>query len=628
MRVALVWGGVCLCSCGISRSMGDADYNPHVFRDYAEDMEDMAFLWQKVSEDDFCQLMRCVELTTEVDKEVVRDLKSSLEQVVQHLNIKDIPAPELVFVRSKGPLHHHLVAHSGGGFDLISPEIRSRHFTQFIKGEFHPVPFRQASKIINVLDETQQKYLLAKLDGMHSVDQLSEDDINYLMEPMQLSDFGVYPEGIVRMMNKIFSDKMNFYYDQPNKQIHYKTLKSGEGSEFNWQAEGIYFYRKINKIIYVLNQPPSEIVYDQLLIHLLWEVAAYYNVHFGKMARLKVYPNEPTVQIVSDKNLQRRQGRVNPITTLTIEETQRIFRDQPYVMKKYDANYAPEIFILLHFLEVSQEVMHHEAGIQEGARLGLMSESPAVRRFAEKFRRTKMWNEYKNRINLISDSPPDDQHKKQQLIEAFSQHNLSFLKVIGDLYDDVPLPLIQEAEALIAEVYKSRGMDAFFLFEIHSIGEAVGSLARSLSRVSFQNGELLDSIAREVSYWLISKRGANLDSYFKLFSQMIESYKSSYNRRRSDMIQSQAYPYYRVFEIDELITYFLSILKKPFTSYENYLFWGVSNTDKTRCLLDVQYQDNLLDYYSFHYVTARSGTPQIICLRVLNMRKEWLRHGR
>ena len=81
-----------------------------------------------------------------------------------------------------------------------------------------------------------------------------------------------------------------------------------------------------------------------------------------------------------------------------------------------------------------------------------------------------------------------------------------------------------------------------------------------------------------------------------------------------------------MFVRDEKIVYYLSFIAEPAHIYTNYLMRVLPSVEKARCQLAAQFEDNLLEHYSFFYASAPVRSTTMLCARVLNIKKEVYRH--
>ena len=199
--------------------------------------------------------------------------------------------------------------------------------------------------------------------------------------------------------------------------------------------------------------------------------------------------------------------------------------------------------------------------------------------------------------------------------------------IVANHYEQMPKYLLKELEQSILHHYSTRSpsLELFYYLEV-DVKEMMSRFISAAQQYSFPVGEMLDLVVPDIHQWLIEDRGGLSVVEFEQFTQVLESAKRSYNRQRQQMITLKAYPYYQILKYDELMVYLLTILNKPVSLYENYLMMGLSAAQRTRCQLEMQYHDNLLEYYSSYYVSHPYDAAIVACFRIINIKKELLRH--
>ena len=513
-----------------------------------QNYEDISFLWQTVSMTDFCQAVLCEQFDEQTDKEVVFRLKGVLQKVVDGLAIKQIPRPELVFVSQENHLRHHLSSYSMNPYDGYVGEDRS-YFSQFVRGEFHPISLRPYPEKMEGVDESlfEEGYedsmgnniLRVTPRGLHSSQSIPEREIEMIHSVNELSASGaqqITGDHMASMFKSIFGDRIHFRYDHTDTAILFsKILREGRidpSSSFDWRADGIYVERKLNKIVFSGRQSPSEVPWERLLIELMWEIFAYYEVHFGKTSRFFIYPTEVKVPIVTDVDRRRRAGGIKPLEQMSPGDASRVFRTEPFTMKHEHLELSPEIFALLYFLEMHSLHLWNQVGnsLNTGA---VFIHSPEAQKFIYKFQQTEIWQDYKVQIEAMKKQATND--KDLSFIQSMLHHRGIFLTMIASRYNEVPVALLEELERLIFQFYSrsSTSLDVYYLSQT-SVETALLKFRNKISPLG-----IITFISKEVSHWLDEKRGGSFRYYMKLFSQILEAHKNSYNRLRANMIDSE-----------------------------------------------------------------------------------------
>lgn len=595
-------------------------------RPYHEDFSNLTILWQQVPMEQYCQVMHCVSYGgVGPDQDVAKGLRQVLRKVLAWMNVTAIPRPELAVVE------RHQTQ-----FLLVQPTLgytRPRQdeyplFAQFIKGEYHPVPFRGEGTPAE--HQEGDHLLLIRGDGLTRVEFLSEyETLRLSADPQLIPAQGDYisPQRIVRLLERAYGLAMNFSYDPAQQTIYYSSKKLKSGSAFQWEAEGIYIQRKVNKINILKGENLSEIPFQHLVIELLWQVIMYYENHLYKHAGISMYPDQPHIEIITDQNKNRKFGRVLPIKTIPKKELGLIFTPKPYVLKHRELKFSPELFLMIYLLEFQAYQMLIQNQDHDVGAFPLFITSASSHKFIDQFKQTQIWQQLSQQF-LGSYSPQNQRgmsaRDRQIMLERFSA---TYLMLVAYYYEKIPVHLLQDLERSMIDHYTtvSNSFGLISLLEIDSV-DIINRYVERSKLLKIPVVQILDFLSNDIQQWLTQKQGENPVGEFIQLTQRIESSKRWYNLKRQKMIDLKAYPYYQYLSHDELMVYFLERLGHSVAVYENYLMRFLTKTQKARCLLDLQYQEDLLEYYNMFYVSYPQDKATMICLRVMNIRKEHRRH--
>lgn len=633
------WLGSILSGCaGQPWQLGPASSGPEAgsrlqaLRPYHEDFSDLTILWQQVPMEKYCQILTCVRFEgTGPDQDVVRGLKQVLRQVLTWMNVTAIPRPELAVVK------RHQTQ-----FLLVQPSLgyqRPRQdeyplFAQFIKGEYHPVPFRDEGASSQSddpsSDEESDYLLLVRGDGLTRVEFLSEyETLRLSADPHLIPAQGDYisPQRIVQLLERAYGLAMRFSYDPSQQIIYYQSKKPQSGSKFQWEAEGIYLQRKVNKINMLMGHNFSEVPFQHLVIEMLWQVIMYYENHLYKHASTSMYPDRPVIEIITDQNKNRKFGRVLPIKTIPKQELGLIFSPKPYVLKHRELKLSPEVFLMIYLLEFQAYQMLIQNRDHDVGSMPFFITSEASYQFIEKFKKTQLWQQLSQQFLAGHASQNQRGVSGQDRELMLRRFSATYLMLVAYYYEKIPLHLLEDLEQIMIDHY-TMASSTFGILSLLDI-DAIDVIDRYVERSKFLKipvVQILDFLSDDIQQWIAQKQGKHPVSELTQLSQRVESSKRWYNLKRQKMIDLKAYPYYQYLSHDELMVYFLDRLGHSLDIYENYLMRFLTKTQRARCLLDLQYQEDILEYYNMFYVSYPQDKATMICLRVMNIRKEHRRH--
>lgn len=591
----------------------------------SEDLSYASALYREVSKKHFCEALQCMEFEEDShDRQVLNKLIDDFEAVLDGLDIKGIPRPELVYIHPDNM----------GNRKLHSASARPRDgYTSLKEGHFFEMMYRELLSVITEYDDQalvsdRVGYLTLHLNGVSHAQKFNTLDFDLMELPpvlIQDEDSQVQPEQIENLLNGVLGDRFGFRYSDSEHQMRIWGKKSdstsslldlgGSSSFFNWNSNGISVERKFNKIIFMSYKAPRHIPYSQLLIELLWEIYGYYEIGFVASARPSILIDERRVKVYSAS--QQRTSKPKPLISANMNEIMKIFTSQPYSLRKPEHMISPELWSLFYFLEAYLHYYLAQNSISS-ARKGLFFESSVARNFMNQFKQTPLWRDYESDIRALM-------NKTQNAREAEKIHyNMThqtgvFMQIISSEYENSSASLVLSLEKDFIEFYKNgtpyqRILESLGVTDMKAFDEFFDSLTSSHLWA--------EDMARDLLEWLTRFKGRDFAEVLAHFSNEIEDRKRIYNQKRQIMIQNKAVPKYVEYYRDEMIVRYLDLLGLTPKIYEQYLLRNLSDVEKSRCLMVLTYEEDLFEYYQISFFSGDPQSVSVLCGRILNLRKE------
>ncbi|MCY4380348.1 MAG: hypothetical protein OXC40_02100 [Proteobacteria bacterium] len=583
-----------------------------------------AILWHKISMERFCQLMSCVSSLSEENEKIFHRLNEAMNTIHHKLGFQNIPKPDLVMINAPQQ-QRHLLRDSGGKKSGIS---RPNNFFFVISAQSYPFQIKSKSlppknskrSRLNTFILAIDDFNIGALNNNHILKMNATRTNNYINHKK------ITHQQFATLLNELFHGQYQFNIHNPENKpvIMVDDINDSpfQRVSFHWQAREIYFERKFNKIVLMHNHPFLYLEdYDQLLNEMLWQLYNYYG--FDQRTSVPVLTGGLTTTFVSDKNNGRRGGGENKIfDQINVAESRAIFRPYDHKMKHPDLQFSPAIFELIFILDlftIAQVIASHDIGDLTFMNTNefkkyFYSFNQAITPFYRQIKSSSIWQTY---VEHYKQSNAEQTH---QLLDL----PIILFKIIADMYDQISPEFIKAFEFSINKFYEGQ----YFPYDKIFSPEVIRHLAKTSLLKLHSIHNIDEHIIQEMALWIIRKNTQNFTYHMHLFSYHIEELNQTYNQRRQLLFKNHAYPYSKGLERDETIVHYLSLLGKSEQPLIDYILRDVSDIDRARCLLRLNLTDNLLDYYDPNLFFSAHTSPAFACARVLNIKKEVLRHQR
>ncbi|MCY4380309.1 MAG: hypothetical protein OXC40_01900 [Proteobacteria bacterium] len=609
--LVLIW-------CVVTVSIGGQVYS--IDRKNRPSTKKFSVLWEQVSKEFFCQDVACIHWYDAETNQVKQKLESVIESLHSRLNDSDIPKPEIVFVTSPTAYSPHVKKLSA---DTYESSDSPSPFASYLKVEFLPIKFwPHSEKRQNQEELAEVDRFIYMLSHNSRIDDYDDDILSRVRIPFLSTKAKTFLDvhQVVTMMNELFKGHTSFH-SHSNRIVYYQP--NSASSQFNWQADGVFIERKVNKILYIASELPRIENYQEILIEFLAELYAYYEIDVRRSARSMI--DNDNIDIVSDAFGSRLGGGVGQVITgLKQEEVDQIFSSALAFPKKQGLRFTPDLFYLFYFLEnITSSLMEQSnfLTISDRDKPLLFSNTLVARELLEEIREMEVWDKFSQKIISVIIRQHWSAQNKERFIEKAFNHPATLLQVIASDYSLVPYDFVAKVELALLNYYYQKTP---YQHVIQTLEISVDDLVAKFFQKFFinENSALFLSIVS----WLSEPDPKDFNDKMLILSKLFYEAKNSVSEGQILMNQNKAYPYSDIYRKDETIIYYLSLLSLPHNLYLDYLLRNVPATERARCLLSLQFEENLLEYYYFDYFASPIGAYIHTCGRVFNIEKELLRH--
>ncbi|MCY4380349.1 MAG: hypothetical protein OXC40_02105 [Proteobacteria bacterium] len=606
-----------ICLLWLLTACGDLLNHQHqlaVSRQQTQLSSHQELLWQEVSLNEFCLAIHCSEWVSPAKRKIIEKLQSTISTLHKLLGIDGIPEPELVVVKNQKSMKNP---------NLRSFSLRQQpRFFLYLAKNTYPIRIK---KFHNGSSKAKKSDPSVVILGLHQLSRQSLDS-HSMMEKITMGDYPNLPndpsvssEKIATLLNHTFQRSFQFLPSPVPDTILFKDVRlsqetSNNTKPFNWIADRIYLERKTNKIIFSSNEQLSfDTLHSSLLLELLENLYDYYQVDLRSTGPSSLMRSKQIPMITDTKNSRKSGDMGNIIAMLDQDFFKQLFKDD-YYPKRHGLLFSPEIFDLLFYLEIYTAMFLDELppDLKTLDSDVLFSKTPNAQKLFAELTQTPEWELYEQiLITKQKQSPFSMQFLSQPII---------IYKMISSFYDQVSTDFLQHLERELVQFYATRSL----LLPGWLDERQVTTLIKNFFNGGFlaTNNQLIEGIVG----WLTIKKSRGFSYHINQFSLIIEHQKSIMADRKAELIKNQAYPYTDTLKKDETIVHYLSLLGINHQLYMNYLLQELTPTQKARCLYNVSYHENLLDFYTPYYHLITDSSPDFTCFRAINVAKEHLRH--
>ena len=626
-----------LVGCGNLRK-AESPNQLHIERSVGADRGYASLLWREISSEDFCQALGCLEVNDQRDQQVMSNLTQAMNVVVDQLNINGIPRPKLVYLHPDNVKNNKFwsaaVEAADGEFSLDATHFYQMRYRESVN---IPVEHDQANYRHDRLG-----FLRITSQGLNYMSKFDAREFAKFVIPSQLlpdDDSVIKVSQLVELFNAVFESHVEFQYDQAshilkvkNKQDNVVELNSDDHREpriidisqiLRWNARGVVVERRFNQIFYVSHKRPHEVPYDQLLIELLVEIYGYYEMSFLNTVRESWLDHQPRVSVFSGDQ-QRHIHKGEALFSLSHDEITRIFKSQPYTMVKPEFKLAPELWSLFYFIETYAHLIH-KFNSPTSPHRGLFYDSEAAKEIFGLVKATVFWDEFEAEVMKMTMISQPSENRHQLNLSSLLQQTGVFMQIISLAYERIPTLLLRRIEHKLIEFYQN-GTAYKDIFATTKTQVSPADILHMFRGSVLSSSLWMDDIGHAVLEWLIDGYGKELSAGLAYFTEAIETRKELSNQRQRMMIEYKAVPEYQDYLRDETLLYYLDLLDEPAALYENYVLKDLSVTEKARCLMALNYEDDLFEFYQMRLFVQDEESSAYICGRVLNLRREYMRH--
>lgn len=608
----------------------------HIGRVSGESRRHGEVLWRKVALGDFCNAMGCLSMGDPRDHEVMVKLDAALATVVSKLNIQGIPRPELVYLHPDNLDHAHKMLQNIAVSSELSSEPGSRFYT---------MSYREIVNVDIDLDygggEVGRKgYLRVTPQGISHFAKFDPNEFAPYRLPEELlakqGDIAVKHQ-LVALFQEVFKGSLEFELvrDRANAAIKVRDTSldfvennSGRsiqviphrGPLFYWNVFGVLVERRFNKLIYLSTERLHQVPYHELLVELLNGIYTYYEHSFLATAKDSLSAGASLVPVFKGNDRTPSATSQTPLASFAPEEIKLIFRSRPYTRLKADLKISPELWSLLYFLETYSYYM---SALGSSYQSSLFYNSSEAEGLYNEFKNTIYWYGFKAEIQDMIASATDTRAATN--LQGLLGQTGVFMQIISMQYEEIPVFFLHRIEEKLIQFYR-QGTSYQEVFLSGSTRITPEDIVHFFHQSVLSAPLWLNDIGLPALEWLIDGRGKDFANGMAYFSQLIEDRKSSYNRKQQLMITHKATPYYQDYMRDETLAYYFDLLGEPITIYENYLMRRLSDVEKARCLVNLNYHDDLFEMYQIRLLSAGESLSAFVCGRILNLRKEVRRH--